>query len=91
LPHTLVMYQLYSKQQKGRTDRCHTYGISMPLEILEKVDKQRGDIPRSRFLLRMIENNLATLESKSYSGQKIPSSALSTTARSKPVEELTAK
>ena len=30
----------------------------MPLDILEKIDFIRKDIPRSRFLLRMIENYL---------------------------------
>jgi hypothetical protein len=32
----------------------------MPLDIIERMDKQRGDIPRSRFLLRIIENSLTT-------------------------------
>ena len=30
-------------------------GISLPTEILLKIDKDRGDIPRSRFLRRLIE------------------------------------
>ena len=31
-------------------------GISFPREIIIKIDTERGDIPRSRYLLRMIEN-----------------------------------
>ena len=30
-------------------------GISLPEEILLKIDKDRGDIPRSRFLVKLIE------------------------------------
>ena len=30
-------------------------GISLPKEIIEKVDKDRKDIPRSRYILRLIE------------------------------------
>jgi hypothetical protein len=30
-------------------------GISLPKEIIRKIDKQRGDIPRSRYFLRMLE------------------------------------
>jgi hypothetical protein len=30
-------------------------GLSLPTELLRKIDVERGDIPRSRFLLRLIE------------------------------------
>jgi len=30
-------------------------GISLPNEILLKIDKDRGDISRSRFLVKLIE------------------------------------
>ena len=30
-------------------------GISFPVDILRMLDDERGDIPRSRFLIRMIE------------------------------------
>ncbi|PWU81760.1 MAG: hypothetical protein DLM72_05340 [Candidatus Nitrosopolaris wilkensis] len=30
-------------------------GISLPREIIEKIDVARGDVPRSRFLLRILE------------------------------------
>ena len=30
-------------------------GISLPNEVLLRIDKDRGDIPRSRFLVKLIE------------------------------------
>lgn len=32
-----------------------TFGISLPNDILLKIDSERGDIPRSRYLLRLLE------------------------------------
>jgi metal-responsive CopG/Arc/MetJ family transcriptional regulator len=37
-------------------------GISIPENILEQIDKDRKDVPRSRYLLRVLE--------RSYSNQK---------------------
>ncbi len=31
------------------------FGISLPQNVLDKIDADRGDVSRSRFLLRMIE------------------------------------
>jgi hypothetical protein len=33
-------------------------GISFPKNVLTKIDTERGDVPRSRYLLRVIENAL---------------------------------
>jgi hypothetical protein len=30
-------------------------GISLPKEILARIDTERGDVPRSRYLLRKLE------------------------------------
>ena len=30
-------------------------GISLPEEMLSKIDRERGDISRSKFLLRLLE------------------------------------
>jgi metal-responsive CopG/Arc/MetJ family transcriptional regulator len=30
-------------------------GISLPIEVLRKIDSLRGDVSRSKFLLRMLE------------------------------------
>ena len=31
-------------------------GISLPNELIQKIDAERGDISRSRYLLRILEN-----------------------------------
>lgn len=31
------------------------FGISLPSDVMHRVDIARGDIPRSRYLLRLIE------------------------------------
>lgn len=35
-------------------------GISFPRNILLKIDAERGDIPRSRYLMKMLEKVLQT-------------------------------
>jgi hypothetical protein len=40
------------------------FGVSFPREIVHKIDKDRGDIPRSRFLLRLIETAYAISENQ---------------------------
>jgi hypothetical protein len=30
-------------------------GISLPTNVIKKIDAERGDIPRSRFVLRILE------------------------------------
>jgi hypothetical protein len=30
-------------------------GLSLPAYLMRKIDAERGDVPRSRFLLRLIE------------------------------------
>ena len=39
-------------------------GISLPTEVLLKIDKDRGLIPRSRYLLKLIEIAYKTNEIK---------------------------
>ena len=34
--------------------RYKSTGLSLPFKLLEDIDSERGDIPRSRFLLRLI-------------------------------------
>jgi hypothetical protein len=40
-------------------------GISLPKNILSKIDRDRGPIPRSRYLLKLIEIAYKTNEIKS--------------------------
>jgi hypothetical protein len=30
-------------------------GISLPVQLMQKIDSERGDIPRSRFIFRLLE------------------------------------
>jgi hypothetical protein len=40
----------------------HYFGINLPKEMVERIDMDRGDIPRGKFILRIIE--------KHYGGKK---------------------
>lgn len=42
-------------------------GISFPNEILSRIDAERGDISRSRYILRQLEK---TLQTDSTSGER---------------------
>ena len=42
-------------------------GISLPKEIMKKIDTDRGDVPRSRFVLRILEKQY-TFETKEDTG-----------------------
>jgi hypothetical protein len=35
-------------------------GLSLPISLYERIEKERGDISRSRFLLRLIEKGLSS-------------------------------
>lgn len=37
------------------TKNSFNSGVSLPIEIVVKIDKDRGDIPRSKFILRILE------------------------------------
>jgi hypothetical protein len=37
---------------------CVSAGFSIPREILLKIDRLRGDVSRSKFLLRLVEKAL---------------------------------
>ena len=32
-----------------------SFGMSLPKDLLKKIDTERGDIPRTRFILRVLE------------------------------------
>ena len=38
-------------------------GVSFPIDLLRRVDIARGDIPRSRFIVRILEKALKKKES----------------------------
>jgi hypothetical protein len=39
-------------------------GFSLPSELIQRIDAERGDIPRSRFLLRILERSYLAPERK---------------------------
>ena len=58
------MYRLYSTSMTSSTivvsDNTVKLGITLPKSIVQKIDKKRADIPRSRCIRRAIERYLAT-------------------------------
>jgi hypothetical protein len=42
--------------------RCQTVGLSIPEDVLDRIDKDRCDVSRSRYLLRLIEQAYAQKE-----------------------------
>ncbi|MFL6423020.1 MAG: hypothetical protein ACJ71R_05470 [Nitrososphaeraceae archaeon] len=47
---------MVSSTTKG--DRTEKLGITLPISLLQKIDNKRGDIPRSTYIRRAIENYL---------------------------------
>ena len=45
-------------------------GISLPKKIMKKIDVERGDIPRSRYLLRLLEKTYLPNKIKDLTGQE---------------------
>jgi hypothetical protein len=39
-------------------------GISFPKQILKDLDRIRGDIPRSKYIVRLLEKKIGELNSK---------------------------
>ena len=35
--------------------KYNSVGISLPIEIISKIDSERGDISRSRYMLKLLE------------------------------------
>jgi len=50
-------------------ERTEKLGITLPVKLLQKIDGIRGDVPRSKFIRRAIENYLkGSGRSKSTAG-----------------------
>jgi metal-responsive CopG/Arc/MetJ family transcriptional regulator len=41
-----------------KEDRTEKLGITLPKLLLQKIDKNRGDIPRSKYIRRAVESYL---------------------------------
>lgn len=48
-----MLYMPLTGQEKRQI-----FGVSLPKNVVEKIDEQRGDVPRSKFILRIIERHL---------------------------------
>ena len=48
---------MYSTRMKGTiaVDKTEKVGITLPKSILHRIDKVRGDIPRSTYIRRAVE------------------------------------
>jgi metal-responsive CopG/Arc/MetJ family transcriptional regulator len=45
-------------------DNTEKLGITLPKPMIERIDRQRGDVPRSRFNRRAIESYLKGIDKK---------------------------
>ena len=41
-----------------KVDRTEKLGITLPVKLLQKIESERGDIPRSTFIRRAVESYL---------------------------------
>ena len=55
---TFKLKQLTFKVKITELQKSVATGLSMPKALKERIDMDRGDIPRSRFILRILEENL---------------------------------
>ncbi|MFZ0897127.1 MAG: hypothetical protein WAZ77_21715, partial [Candidatus Nitrosopolaris sp.] len=48
---------IYSTSMKGTTtaDKTEKVGITLPISLVKQTDQARGDIPRSTFIRRAVE------------------------------------
>jgi metal-responsive CopG/Arc/MetJ family transcriptional regulator len=40
------------------SDRTEKLGVTLPVSLLQKIDNKRGDVPRSTYIRRAVENYL---------------------------------
>jgi metal-responsive CopG/Arc/MetJ family transcriptional regulator len=53
--------------------RYNSTGLSLPNELIRKIDSERGDVSRSRFLLRLIERVYLLQEKEKENGGSVRS------------------
>lgn len=49
---------------------CYPVGISLTRDILKKIDAEREDIPRSKFVLRILEKRYQSQSQDSRNGHE---------------------
>lgn len=52
-------------------DKTIKLGITLPESIVQQIEKLRGDIPRSRYILRAIENYVSGRHAKERNIYKV--------------------
>jgi hypothetical protein len=55
--HNHIVTSMVSNIRKN-PDRTEKLGITLPVSLLHKIDNNRGDIPRSKYIRRAIERYL---------------------------------
>jgi metal-responsive CopG/Arc/MetJ family transcriptional regulator len=50
--------------------KINSVGISLPTEIISKIDAERGDIPRSRYILRVLQNTYSKMRKPKEEGRR---------------------
>jgi metal-responsive CopG/Arc/MetJ family transcriptional regulator len=49
---------MVSTTAANKRDLTEKLGITLPISLLQKIDNKRGDIPRSTYIRRAVENYL---------------------------------
>jgi metal-responsive CopG/Arc/MetJ family transcriptional regulator len=49
---------MVSTTAANKGDRTEKLGITLPVSLLQKIDKNRGDVPRSTYIRRAVESYL---------------------------------
>lgn len=47
------------KRETNELDYCDRVTMTIPSSMLRRLDRKRGDVSRSRYMLRLIEKHLA--------------------------------
>jgi metal-responsive CopG/Arc/MetJ family transcriptional regulator len=47
---------MVSTTATNKGDRTEKLGITLPVSLLQKIENKRGDIPRSTYIRRAVEN-----------------------------------
>ena len=56
--HSSLVLIKFNKFMNNQNIHKNPIGISLPEDIIQEIDTQRGDVARSRYILRLIEASL---------------------------------
>jgi metal-responsive CopG/Arc/MetJ family transcriptional regulator len=56
----------------NKTNQLERLGITLPKETLEQLGKERGDVPRSKFLFRAVIEYMSKKKTGNGMGGKMP-------------------